>query len=153
MIINIVGLGCDVLGDLGVGIHAVDYLSKKSLGHNVNTIRAGNAILDHLEHFFNADLLLIIDAIIINNNPGKIHRFKISREEKSKIINTKHGFDLSTLIKFSEIKQYPEIIIYGIEPEYTSWSVDISENINKSLKCLFDMIRSDISQSNKTKNK
>lgn len=143
---TIIGLGCDILGDYGIGIFAAKEISKIELGHHIQSISVGNAILDNIDYFFCTDLLIIIDAMHGDNYPGHVYKFIIDKNDKYKFINTKHGFNLSCLAQLAEKNTYPEIIVYGIEPERWEWSTSISETLMKTVDNVIDMIAVDISK-------
>ena len=146
MNINIIGLGCDLLGDSGIGVHAARKLSKFDLGENVNTNIVGNAILDNIDYFFNANLVIIIDAANCDKEPGYIYKSYIKNNDKEKFIKTKHGFDLNSLMILSGSKTIPDFIIYGIQTEHSNWTMSISDPARNSFAILFEQIKDDISQ-------
>lgn len=140
----ILGLGNELLGDEGVGVHAARLLQLEELPDNTQVIEVGTAILDALSVFENADRIIVIDAMKDSMPPGTIYKTTIDQCGGSQCIASMHGFDIFRTMSLAGRRESPEVVVFGIEPEEITWSMELSPGIAESLTPLIDAVKKEI---------
>ncbi len=150
----IIGVGNLLLGDEGLGIHAVKELKNhEEIKEKADIYEAGTRAFEVLEYMENRKKAIIVDAFRKGEKSGKIHKYVIKLSELNEdLINnidvpvTMHDINfLDAIISGKEVYNLPEeIIIYGIEPEKIHISMNLSDNVRKSLKKLIDLIKEEL---------
>lgn len=79
--ILIVGVGNELLGDEGVGVHVVRALQAKRPGlpEHVDVLEAGTSLMDALPRMATYSRVIIVDAVRAGKRPGSIHRIEADR--------------------------------------------------------------------------
>jgi len=73
--ISVIGIGNRIMGDDGVGIHAIEKLRKMELPEGVEVFDAGTDAFYALESMDSREKAIVLDACKGNNIPGTIYRF------------------------------------------------------------------------------
>lgn len=140
----VIGLGNVLLGDEGVGVHAVDKLRRSfKFPAVVELINGGVSGVDILPHIERAENLIIIDAVQAQAKPGTIFRFTpedIPPAIKEK--NSLHQMGIQEVLAIaSAIKKCPKTIIIGIQPKnISSYNTELTDEIEIKLPYILDMI-------------
>lgn len=75
----IVGVGNELLGDEGLGIHVVRSLAaESSLPAHAQVVEAGTALLDLIPEMARHSRVILIDAVQAGGEPGTLYRLDIS---------------------------------------------------------------------------
>ena len=124
-------------GDDSVGPYIFDKLNQEK-PKNIELIDAGTAPENYTGKVkqINPEILIIIDAIDMNLDPGEI---RIVPKEKIGVMHVStHGIPISVLVKY--LKNYvKEIIIIGIQPKEMSGK--LTESVKDSAEKLIDIIK------------
>ena len=139
----IMGLGNELLGDEGIGVHAARLLQKTNLPENVWVLEVGTAILDYLEYLENAERIIIIDTMKADGPPGTVYRIPLADCRGQVCIASMHGFDLFRVMALAETTTTPSATVFGVEPELVAWSMDLSPAVNEAMDFLVEAIRSE----------
>jgi hydrogenase maturation protease len=75
----VVGVGNELLGDEGFGVHVARALVAETLPPGVSVLEAGTALLDAAPEMSRASRLILVNAVRIGASPGTIHRLSRSR--------------------------------------------------------------------------
>jgi len=148
--ILILGVGNILLGDEGVGIHAIRELEKTALPPHVDLIDGGTAGLDLLDLMRGYERVIIIDAVEAGAEPGTIFRFTPEEvtSETSALPLSLHQTEVLKVLQLAAFvgRPLPRIIIYGIQPEVMDWSTELSSALRASLAKLVDAVLKEISE-------
>lgn len=134
--IAIIGVGNLLMGDEGVGIHAIRFLEKFSWPENVELIDAavpGVALMHMMEE---RKLAIIIDCADFHGRPGDIlavNANKLKREKEEMI--SLHGASLLGTIALAEATgiELPEIFLVAVQPQRIEMTDRLSEEVEKAL--------------------
>lgn len=140
----ILGLGNELLGDEGVGVHAVRQLQQEIFPENTEIIEVGTAILDALPAFENAERIIVIDAMKDGMSPGTIYKTPIDQCRGSQCIASMHGFDIFRTMALAGRSDLPPVMVFGVEPEYIGWSMELSDQVAKSLPHLIEAVKQEL---------
>jgi hydrogenase maturation protease len=141
----VLGVGNPILGDDGVGIHAIRELRKETDCADYEEAPASG--LELVELFRGYEKVIIVDAVKTREGiPGKI--YELSTED----IPTLHGLsphdvDFATALEYGKkfIGKMPSIRIYGIEAEnVTDFGETLSPTVEKSLRLVIEKIKKEI---------
>jgi hydrogenase maturation protease len=141
----ILGMGNELLGDEGVGVHAVRALRAESLPAGVAALEAGTANLDVLPALEASQRLIIIDAMQGQGAAGSIYRTPLKDCRDSALIAALHGFDIFRMLTTQSVRRDLErIVIFGIEPEVIKWSPTLSPVVQGAIPHLLDALRDEL---------
>ena len=116
----VLGIGNDILGDDGVGIHIARAVARKISTKEARVEETGAAGLSLLELIKGHERLIIADAILTNNTEvGKIHRLTLKDLAKTNNSITPHDAALATTLEIGN-SLFPgemprEVVVYGVQ--------------------------------------
>ena len=116
----VLGIGNDILGDDGVGIHIAREAARRINAADVTVEETGAAGLSLLEHIRGYDRLIIADAILTENTEvGKIHRLTLKDLAKTNGSITPHDAALRTTLEIGN-SLFPgempkDVIVFAVE--------------------------------------
>jgi hydrogenase maturation protease len=137
----VLGLGNLVHSDDGAGVHAIHRLQKdERVPADVVLIDGGTQGLSLLPHICGFRRMLVIDAIDAGEAPGTLLRLEGRALENMPGKPSVHqlGFaDLMVTMKL--LGDVPEeVVLLGVQPESTEWSVELSASVAKTMDSLID---------------
>jgi hydrogenase maturation protease len=116
----VLGIGNDILGDDGVGIHVARAVARKISTKEARVEETGAAGLNLLELIKGHERLIIADAILTDNTQvGKIHRLTLKDLAKTNNSITPHDAALATTLEIGN-SLFPgemprEVVVYGVQ--------------------------------------
>lgn len=146
--IFVIGVGSILCGDDGVGPRVIDALKKEKLPENITVYSGDLSGLDLLKFFPDYDEVIIVDAADMKLEPGQVRIFK-PKDIKKADFNDKfstHGMALlETLTLASELEMASDITIVGVQPEDTSFNLDMTETIKLKIPEIVKVVKKIIS--------
>jgi hydrogenase maturation protease len=139
----ILGLGNEILGDEGVGVHAVRALAAESLPAGVEVIEVGTAILDVLPALQSPHRIIIVDAMQGLGPAGSVYRTTLDDCSASPMIASLHGFDILRVLALAGRKDLPEIVVFGVEPAVIDWSMSLSPVVQDAIPHLLNFLHNE----------
>jgi hydrogenase maturation protease len=153
----VIGIGNTLLGDEGVGVHALNRLRLENLPKSVQLIEGGVGGIALLDHIKGIDVAIFIDAVA-GDRPGRIHRLT-ERDLDTKVKTqlrpmSLHDVGLAEMLKIGKTvfpDEMPnEIIIYGVEiKEPIVYSDMLSKEVNDSMNKIVKMIAEELKEGSK----
>ena len=144
----IIGIGNILLQDDGVGVHVIERLENEKLPSTVELVDGGTSTLDTLGFFLDYKKVIVVDSLKAGLEPGTIYKIKPEDIKNYKKENLSiHDVQILDVVKMANMMdKYPEVIIFGIEPEKISLNLEMTEimiskipeiifNIKKELQC------------------
>ena len=148
--ILVLGVGNILLCDEGIGVRIVEKLQQNyTFSPNVRLLDGGTLGLRLLEPITEADVLIVVDAIISGQPPGTLERLPLAAlRSRISIKNSLHQLDLlETLAHAQFLESLPETTFIGIEPEDTcSLSLELSDSIRARREELASAVLREISR-------
>lgn len=124
--ILVLGIGCELMGDDGIGIRVARELRRKPRT-GVLVVDIGTAVLDAIPLLSWADRLLVVDAMRANGPPGTIYRASLKDVQSSVGSHSIHEFDLASAFSLMPEQERPsEGVVIGIEPASVAWGTGLS---------------------------
>lgn len=146
----ILGIGNLLLGDEGLGVHAVRELQRvRRHLPNVEIMEVGTAILEALPALEKADKVILLDALQVEGEPGSVYRVSLDQCSKSPCVVSMHGFDIFRVLALAQRQELPEVIVLGIKPAHIGWSTELSDQVVGALPILFSAVYQEIEQINR----
>ena len=136
----IAGLGNILLGDDGVGVHAVRRLGKSPLA-GVLAVEVGTAVLDALHLFAWADKILAIDAMRAGGPSGTIYAFAPEDIAEPSPSVSLHELSLTAALRLLPPGNQPESKVLGVEPGMIDYGLDLSPSVQAALPRLIAITR------------
>lgn len=129
--ILVLGVGNILFTDEGIGVAAADEINRLyDLSENVTVMDGGTLGTRLMDPIMNCDLLIVVDAVLGDGEPGSIYRLTGEDLRKSLAFkDSMHQTDLvDTLIMCEIVGNRPEAVIIGMEPfDYHTMNVGLSE--------------------------
>ena len=131
----IMGIGNDIRGDDGIGPYIVENI-KHLESSNVSILNATTVPENFTGKIRKIDPthIIIVDAVIMNEGPGKIKLVK--KEEVAGVSISTHSMSLSYLVNYLELEKPYNILFIGIEPE----SMELGQGLSPLVKSSSDEI-------------
>jgi hydrogenase maturation protease len=140
----ILGLGNELLGDEGVGVHAARLLQGLKLPMGTKVIEVGTAILHSVSEWEEADRIIVVDAMKYDGTPGAIYKIPLEDCSGSPCIASMHGFDIFRVMSLVGRKQPPPVTVFGVEPGLINWSMSLSPQVAASLPFLITAVQEEL---------
>lgn len=139
----VLGLGNLVHGDDGVGIHAIQRLEQDArVPPGVVLIDGGTQGLSLIPHISGFERLLVMDAVDVGEKPGTLIRLEGASVETLPGKPSVHQLGFADLMIAMKLLGEPpqEVIVIGVQPESTEWSVELTAPVNESLNELLRVV-------------
>jgi|WetSurMetagenome_2_1015567.scaffolds.fasta_scaffold01479_6 hydrogenase maturation protease len=145
----VLGIGSDILGDDGAGIHIARQVSRMAAGREIEIKETGSTGLDLLDLIAGYDRLIVADAVFKEEpEPGKIHCYRLDTSELSGSKNphmTPHEGSLAGIIEIGKavipLEIPSDITIYTVETgRIERISCEMSETVREAVKKIAGMI-------------
>jgi len=140
----ILGIGNELLGDEGVGVHAARLLRKENLPKQIKIVEVGTAILDALPDLEKADRVIILDAMKDDQPPGTVYKISLDHCSGASCIASMHGFDIFRVMALAGRSTPPPVMVFGVEPQKIDWSLELSTSVTDSMPFLLDAVRAEL---------
>ncbi len=135
--VTILGIGNLLMGDEGVGIHALNTLQESyAFSPAINFIDGGTIGIDLIPYFEECKKMIIIDAVDSQEKAGYI--VSLENEEIHYRFNTKLSLhhaglsDVLSIIKLQEI-QAPDMLLIGVQPEKVEMGLELSKTVGDKM--------------------
>jgi hydrogenase maturation protease len=140
----ILGIGNELLGDEGVGVHAARLLRKEKLPKQIKIVEVGTAILEALPDLEQADRVIILDAMKDDQPPGTVYKISLDHCSGASCIASMHGFDIFRVMALAGRSTPPPVMVFGVEPQKIDWSLELSTSVTDSMPFLLDAVRAEL---------
>lgn len=141
----IFGLGNPILSDDGIGIKVAQKIKEYLNPSNNIDVKWGSLSgLRILDEFANYEKVIIIDAVKMGGDIGKIYRLDLDEFKHSIHLTSPHTINIPTSIYIGKrlgLKMPEEIIIYGIEVmEIKKFGEKLSDDLDIKLNDILKTI-------------
>lgn len=139
----LIGWGNLLLGDEGVGVHALRRLEHTySFAPAVELVDGGTSGLDLLPLFGEHGRILMLDAVALDASPGEIQVLRggdIRRALDQKL--SVHHLGVSDVLAVAELLDYApeEIVLLGMVPECLDLGLELSPRISARLPSFLEI--------------
>jgi len=144
----ILGVGNLLLSDEGLGVRVVErLLAEYDLPEQIQVLDGGTLGLDLLYYLEGIENLLIIDAIDMEAEPGKLLRME--GEEVPSFLSMKmspHQIGIPDMLFAAKLRDlYPQnVVLWGVQPADLDVSMELSPLINARVDVLVGKILSEL---------
>ena len=150
--ILIAGIGNKLMGDDGFGPKVIEELAKLQLPSEVDVVDYGTSAFKVLFDLENYDLVIFVDAIDGERQPGEVFIVKPYLDEvKEPFLRISlHEVEVEKLLKIAKVlKVLPsEVIIVGCQPKILSsglkMSSEVEEAVKKAVRIILKLLREKI---------
>jgi len=133
MSILVLGLGNTIMTDDGFGVEVVTTLSSRyNFQGPVQLLDGGTLGLDLLPYLEEVESLLIIDALDMRDEPGKI--FRLEGDEVPRAFASKlsvHQMGLQDLLAVAQLQGHVprNLVVWGVQPECIEMSTELTATV------------------------
>lgn len=135
----IMGIGNLLLGDDGVGVHAVKALAQRELPPEVQLLDVGTAFLDALPFLEDVERIIIIDAFRADGQPGTLYDFPLE-QCAPRTMQGLHDFDIFAMLAMARNPNPVRVCVLGVEPQRIDWCMALSPCVSDALPALLDAV-------------
>ena len=138
MSILVLGLGNTIMTDDGFGVEVVTRLSSRYYFQGpVHLLDGGTLGLDLLPYLEEVESLLIIDALDMRDEPGKI--FRLEGEEVPRAFSSKlsvHQMGLQDLLAVAELQGHVprNLVVWGAQPESIEMGTELTATLAETVE-------------------
>jgi hydrogenase maturation protease len=138
MSILVLGLGNTIMTDDGFGVEVVTRLSSRYYFQgSVHLLDGGTLGLDLLPYLEEVESLLIIDALDMRDEPGKI--FRLEGEEVPRAFSSKlsvHQMGLQDLLAVAELQGHVprNLVVWGVQPESIEMGTELTATLTAAVE-------------------
>ncbi len=139
----IIGLGNTLLGDEGVGIRVVEDIRKTcQLPDHVQVVDGGTAGYKLLDWIKGKEQVILVDAVRGGEAPGAIYHLGYEDVKKRPDLKLSgHQIDLPEVLALAEkLGELPELLLIGIEPEVIDYGMELSKDVQSSIRPVIENI-------------
>ena len=134
----VLGLGNTLLGDEGVGIHAIQFLDRRSWPPQVELIDGGTLSFTLAPILAAADGLIVIDAAQLQAPPGCVHTFlgdAMDRFVRTHRPSSVHEVGLADLLDIAQLSgELPaRRALVAVQPQLMDWSDTLTPEAQQAL--------------------
>lgn len=140
------------MGDDGFGVTAAQALEAENLGDNVKVVIGLTADLGMIGHFLESDLVIFLDAIDAEAEPGAIFRFHPDEAGITGLrSNNIHGMGVSYLLTSARLKgANPEVIVFAVQvASVVPRDRELSPAVEAAVKRVVEMVAEEIARRQK----
>jgi hydrogenase maturation protease len=144
--ILVLGIGNVLLGDEGIGVHAVRLLEKKSWPDHINFLDGGTGGFHLLSIFQQYKKIILIDATLDGNEPGRVSLLKPKYARDFPQTLSAHDIGLKDLVQSSALLGFlPEIYLITVsisdnQPLHMELSGDVKPSLAEIRELVNDLI-------------
>jgi len=138
MSILVLGLGNTIMTDDGFGVKVVTTLSSRyNFQGPVQLLDGGTLGLDLLPYLEEIESLLIIDALDMRDEPGKI--FRLEGDEVPRAFASKlsvHQMGLQDLLAVSQLQGHVprNLVVWGVQPECIEMDTELTATVAAAIE-------------------
>lgn len=131
----ILGIGNYLLGDEGVGCHAVNYLQEKGFGTFADLLDGGTGGFHLMDHLVSHKRIILIDATLDDYPEGTVRIIKPKGHQDFPVTLSAHEIGLKDLItSLTLIDQFPDLYLIAVSVKnYDELRVTLSKPILNTL--------------------
>ena len=147
MKILVLGIGNVLMGDEGVGVHAIKELEKKTWPESVHFLDGGTGgfhLLEYLKHY---KKIIMIDATMDGQPPGTLRLIKPKFSSDFPQALSAHDIGIKDLVESAALLDHmPEVhlitvSVATIQPMQLEMSTEIKEAIPKVIQSVSEILR------------
>jgi hydrogenase maturation protease len=138
--ILVAGLGNILLGDDGVGVHAVKRCGVAGRA-SLRTIEVGCAVFDALPDFEWADKILLVDAMKAGGSPGSVYRVDLEGIDEGGVPASLHDLSAVHALHLTNRRPAPDVSVLGIEPEIIDYGLELSPVVEAALPAVLRTVK------------
>jgi hydrogenase maturation protease len=131
----ILGIGNIILGDEGVGVHAVRRLAEQALPPGVEILDGGTSGADLVDFLDGRDKVVVIDAAAGDGPPGTIYRCEASELPEQRGTLSLHEFGLLDSLRMTEQLGCPprRVVLLAVQPAALEVRTELSPAVAAAL--------------------
>jgi len=140
--ILILGVGNVLLGDEGVGVHAIDYLKKQILPENTELLDGGTGGFHMLSVMEEYKRIIMIDATLDKEEPGTLNLIEPKFASDFPRALSSHDIGLRDLVETASLLGHlPKIYLITVSIKgLDDVKMDLSETIENSIPRIHEMV-------------
>ena len=131
----ILGIGNYLLGDEGVGCHAIKYLEERGFGAFADLMDGGTGGFHLMDHLISHNHVILIDATLDDYPEGTVRVIKPKGHQDFPVTLSAHEIGLKDLItSLALINQFPDLYLVAVSvKDYNDLRITLTPPIANAL--------------------
>jgi hydrogenase maturation protease len=140
--ILVLGIGNYLMGDEGIGVHAIHFFSKMQLPENVDIVDGGTGSFDLMPLIASYEIVIMIDATMDENPVGTIEVLYPKFAKDFPRTLSSHDVGLKDMIDALEFNgELPQISLITVTiGEIIPMSTELSVGVKSSLESIYNTV-------------
>ena len=146
--ILVLGIGNLLMGDEGVGVHAVRWMEQDSFSPNVTLVDGGTGGFHLLSYFQDYDPIVMIDATMDGNPPGTVNLLQPCFAADFPHTLSAHDIGLRDLLESASLLHaLPKIFLITVSIEsIQNMQMELSQRVGQSIPVVAALVHSVLKQ-------
>lgn len=147
----IVGVGNELLGDEGLGVHVARSLTRRRhwLPASVEVVDAGVALLDLIGDFAGFSRVIIVDAMCAGGKAGTVYRLELDRRllaERGPTPVSLHQLGVDETLRVASLAGLlpGRITVVGAEPERIAPGIGLSPTLLRAKRRIMALLQAEL---------
>lgn len=143
----VVGVGSSLMGDDGLGVHALQALRARGVPAGVDTVEAASAVLDALPDLRPYEKVILLDAVAADSEGVQVIR-GLSGLGLARGALSAHQLGIEEALQARLLLEgsLPEIVIMGLRPRRIQFSTELSEEVATGIGGLVEAVLAEVGQ-------
>ena len=145
----VIGIGNDMRGDDGVGIHVVRQLTPYAL-QDVQVIEASGEGTALMDAWSDTETAILVDAVLSGAEPGTVYRLDLQGKPVPSSLRaySTHAFGVAQAVELARTLDSlpPRLILYGIEGTAFDFGASLSPTVARAAQKVVRQILVEIGQ-------
>ncbi len=137
MKISVIGIGNILMSDEGVGVRVAERLRElKNSNENFEVFDGGNMNFQLLEFVEGRDVVIFVDAVDFNGEPGDVKVFRLEDVKGPEFFSI-HDLDYTKVIALAKtcgIDVPEKMFVVGIKPKKVSEGLELTPEVQRAVE-------------------
>lgn len=134
MKIIVAGIGNLLMGDDGLGVHAIRAMKENPVEPGIILVDVGTSSLSLAVDLEQADGLLLLDAVRTGARPGTLHQLAADAVARPRMPRSLHEYGVGHVLAHMDVVRRPrKVMILGLEPFRVEFGMTLSEPVTGAL--------------------
>ena len=143
MEILILGIGNTLMGDEGIGVHAIRYMEEQNFSSNIRLLDGGTGGFHLLEYFQEYQNIIMIDATMDGNPPGTIRVITPKFSSDFPKVLSSHDIGLKDLVESAALLgTFPKINLITVSIEKIQpMLLTLSSAVENAIPSIYEKVK------------
>ncbi len=148
--VRLIGVGNPYRGDDALGLLVVQQAKERLAGYPVEVREVAGDMTALLDAWDDADLAIVVDAVVSGAAPGTVHRFEVGETPlpRAMFATSTHALDVAQAVELARaLGRLPRcLVLYGVEAGRLDTGSGLSPEVAQALPQVVEALCRDVLQ-------